>query len=150
MLLEPPNLLRRAAVALAVGVGMAELKAVPLVELTEEAEGVTEGRAALPTCAQSPQILIRLCLWDSLVNKLLGTRGELIGNISSFTHCYCLVSRLSGDSRARGEASVCDYGTFCAKCQWQCLWNGARSVQGVIDMLGGGGRLVGWGVGGGT
>ena len=39
MLLDPPNRLRRAAVALAVGVGIAELKLVPLVELTEEAEG---------------------------------------------------------------------------------------------------------------
>lgn len=71
MLLDPPNLLRRAAVALAVGVGMAELKAVPLVELTEEAEGVTEGRAALPTCAHS------------------------------HTHTHCLVSRLPGNSKGR-------------------------------------------------
>lgn len=50
---DPPNLLRRAAVALAVGVGIAELKPVPLVELAEEAEGATEGRAALPTCTHS-------------------------------------------------------------------------------------------------
>lgn len=53
MLLDPPNRLRRAAVALAVGVGIAELKLVPLVELTEEAEGGTEGRAALPTCSHT-------------------------------------------------------------------------------------------------
>ena len=53
MLLDPPNLLRRAAVALAVGVGIAELKPVPLVELAEEAEGATEGRAVLPTCTHT-------------------------------------------------------------------------------------------------
>lgn len=58
MLLDPPNRLRRAAVALAVGVGMAELNPVPLVELTEEAEGVTEGRAALPTCAKGIKMIM--------------------------------------------------------------------------------------------
>lgn len=50
MLLDPPNLLRRAAVALVAGVGSAVLRAVPLVELAEEAEGATEGRLELPTC----------------------------------------------------------------------------------------------------
>ena len=48
MLLDQPNLLRRAAVALVVGVTNAELK--PLAELAEEAEGATEGRPVLPTC----------------------------------------------------------------------------------------------------
>ena len=52
-LLAPPNLLRRAAVALVVGVGMAELKPVPLVELVEEAEGATEGDSEPPTCIAS-------------------------------------------------------------------------------------------------
>lgn len=75
MLLEPPNRLRRAAVALAVGVGMAELKPVPLVELTEEAEGVTEGRAALPTCAQRAKKRFQinsLDVWDSSVTQVAG------------------------------------------------------------------------------
>lgn len=52
MLLDAPNLLRRAAVVALVplGVGTAVLNPVPLVELAEEAEGATEGRVALPTC----------------------------------------------------------------------------------------------------
>ena len=61
MLLDPPNLLRRAAVALAVGVGIAELKPVPLVELAEEAEGATEGRAVLPTCTHTLTALSAGC-----------------------------------------------------------------------------------------
>ena len=50
-LLDPPNLLRRAAVALATGVGKAVL--APLTELADLAEGVIGGRPAvpvLPTC----------------------------------------------------------------------------------------------------
>lgn len=53
ILLDPPNRLRRAAVALVVGVGSAVLKPVPLAELAEEAEGATEGRPVLPTCTCS-------------------------------------------------------------------------------------------------
>ena len=45
---KPPNLLRR-AVALPAGVASLVLNPVPLVELTEEAEGATEV-VVLPTC----------------------------------------------------------------------------------------------------
>ena len=61
MLLDAPNLLRRAAVVALVplGVGTAVLNPVPLVELAEEAEGATEGSVALPTCTHC--LLTRRC-----------------------------------------------------------------------------------------
>lgn len=64
--------------ALVVGVGMAELKPVPLVELFEEAEGATEGDSEPPTCIASHAMSWKVVMTAHLRARQAITKVKLV------------------------------------------------------------------------